>query len=63
MVKQHSFDCSTIRFTSQRNCSFFLLENINQMSAPNAGKVFLQSFPGSILVTVPQAVEQNFLNA
>ena len=40
MVKQHSFDCSTIRFTSQRNCSFFLLENINQMSAPNAGKVF-----------------------
>ena len=37
------------------------LENINQMSAPNAGKVFfLQPIPGSILVTVPQAVEQYF---
>ena len=46
MVKQHSFDCSTIRFTSQRNCSFFLLENINQMSAPNAGKVFFTIIPG-----------------
>ena len=60
MVKQHSFDCSTIRFTSQRNCSFFFWKTSIRCRRPMQVKFFLQSFPGSILVTVPQAVEQNF---
>ena len=60
MVKQHSFDCSTIRFTSQRNWSFFFWKTSIRCRRPMQVKFFLQSFPGSILVTVPQAVEQNF---
>jgi len=40
MVKQHSFDCSTIRFTSQKNCSFFFWTTSIRCRRPMQVEVF-----------------------